>query len=334
MSTKNDSKKVLFLTLNPPKASTEQRILDSLDYIRENGISCTVVPMPPGLAGRLAVMASVRRYDAVFIQKKLLREFEIKMMRVLNPHIAFDLDDSIMFHEVERSEPLEGTFFRRFICMVENAKVVLAGNRFLYEFARYNNPNVQIVPTPINVSAYTPKDYDAVSDDIVIGWLGTRGNLKYVRSIGEALRDISSRYPRVRLKIVCTGSLDIDGVRVTTKPWTAEEHVEDLRSMDIGIMPLDDDIWTMGKCGNKILQYFGVALPVVASPVGVNSEIIDHGVDGFLAGGRPEWVAHLSALIEEKALRRSMGLKGREKVAKYYSQDLHRETLLRILRDL
>lgn len=328
------AKKVLFLTLNPFKASTKGRLLDSLDYIRDNGISCTVVPMPPGLLGRMAVLASVSKYDAVFIQRKLLRESEIKIMRALNSHIAFDVDDAIMFHEVERSEPLVGTFFRRFVCMVENSKTVLVGNRFLYGFARYNNRNVHIVPTPVNVSAYTPKDYDAVSDELIIGWLGTKGNLKYVESVGEALKEICRRYPRTRLKIVSMGSIDIEGVRIVKKAWKEEEHVEDLRGMDIGIMPLYDDIWTMGKSGNKILQYFGVAVPVVASPVGVNNEIVDHGVDGFLARTQEQWVEHLSTLIEDKKLRRAMGLKGREKVGKFYSQERHREKLLEILRDL
>jgi glycosyltransferase involved in cell wall biosynthesis len=328
------AKKVLFLTLNPFMASTKARLLDSLDYIKDDGISCTVVPMPPGLLGRLAVMATVRKYDAVFIQRKLLREFEIKMMRALNPRIAFDVDDAIMFHEVERSEPLEGTFFKRFIGMVENSKTVLVGNRFLYGFARHNNRNVHIVPTPVNVSAYVPKDYDAASDELIIGWLGTKGNLKYVESVGQALKEVCRRYPKARLKIVSMGSIDIEGVRIIKKTWKEEEHVQDLRSMDIGIMPLYDDIWTMGKSGNKILQYFGVAVPVVASPVGVNSEIIDHGVDGFLAGTQEQWVEYLSVLIEDKKLRRAMGFKGREKVEKLYSQERHREKLLEIIRDL
>jgi glycosyltransferase involved in cell wall biosynthesis len=235
---------------------------------------------------------------------------------------------------VERSEPLEGTFFKRFIGMVENSKTVLVGNRFLYGFACYNNQNVHIVPTPVNVSGYTPKDYGAVSDELIIGWLGTKGNLKYVESISDALKEVCRRYPRARLKIVSMGSIDMEGVRIIRKDWKEDEHIEDLRSMDIGIMPLYDDIWTMGKSGNKILQYFGVAVPVVASPVGVNSDIIEHGVDGFLAKTQEQWVEHLSALIEDKNLRRSMGVKGREKVEKFYSQERHREKLLEILRDL
>src|SRR5574341_2534822 len=106
-----------------------------------------------------------------------------------------------------------------------NSKTVLVGNRFLYGFARYNNQNVHVVPTPVNVSVYTPKDYDSVSDELIIGWLGTKGNLKYVLSVSESLKEVCRRYPKVRLKVVCTGSIDIEGVRIIRKDWKEEEHI-------------------------------------------------------------------------------------------------------------
>lgn len=328
------AQRILFITLSPPKPSTKQRVLDSLGYLRDKGMICDVLPMPSGLFGRIGVFAKLKGYDVIFIQKKLLRTVETRLMSWLNPNIVFDLDDSIMFHEVERSEKLTGRFFARFIGMVNNSKAVLAGNRFLYEFCRYNNDNVHIVPTPINVSTYTPKDYSEKDYEVVIGWMGTKGNLKYLKELGGTLKELSIKYPNVRLKIISQGFLDLDGVQVIKKMWSQEEMAEDLRSLDIGIMPLNDDIWAKGKCGNKILQYFGVAVPVVASPVGMNSDIIEPGIDGFLAGKPKEWVEHLSYLIENRERRMEMGLNGRRKVLKTYSQEVHQEKLWSILNSI
>ncbi len=329
------SKKVLFITLSPPKPSTKQRVLDSIGYLRDKGMVCDLLPMPTGIIGRIGVLSKVRAYDVIFIQKKLMRPAEIRLMSRLNPNIIFDVDDSVMFHEVERKEKLDGRFFKKFIGMVDNSKAVLVGNRFLYEFCRYNNGNVHVVPTPINVSKYTPKDYTVnSSDEVVIGWLGTRGNLKYLKELSGPLQELSKRHPNVRLKIISQGFFDIDGVQVIKKMWSQDEEVEDLRSLDIGVMPLNDDIWAKGKSGNKILQYFGVAIPVVASPVGVNSDIIETGVDGFLAGNQAEWVTHLSYLIENRERRMEMGLNGRQKVLKTYSQEVHQETLWYVINSI
>ena len=287
--------------------------------------------MPSGIIGRIGVLSKVRAYDVIFIQKKLMRPAEIRLMSRLNPNIIFDVDDSVMFHEVERKERLDGRFFKKFLGMVDNSKAVLVGNRFLYEFCRYNNNNVHVVPTPINISKYNPKDSTVKSDEVVIGWLGTRGNLKYLKELAGPFLELSKRYPNVRLKIISQDFFDIDGVQVIKKMWSQEEEVEDLRSLDIGVMPLNDDIWAKGKSGNKILQYFGVAIPVVASPVGVNSDIIEPGVDGFLADRPAEWVDHLSYLIENRKRRMEMGLNGREKVLKTYSQEVHMERLYELI---
>jgi len=326
--------KVLFLTLNPPKPSTKQRVLDSIDYLRDSGFECTVKTVPYGLPGRLRMLASICRYDIVFLQKKLLGALETRILSASGARLVYDVDDAVMFHEFERNEPLTGKFFTRFIHTVNASDAVLVGNRFLYEFARGNNDNVILVPTPIKAEVYEPKDYAARGEKVTVGWMGTPGNLKYLDMAAPALKRLTLRYPDLEFKIISKAFRELDGVNVVKKEWFQEEEVEDLRSLDIGIMPLHDDIWAQGKSGNKILQYFAVAVPVVASPVGVNRDIIEPGVDGFLPASDEEWFDSLSSLVEDPALRMEMGLRGREKLMARYTQDIHRMTLERILREV
>jgi hypothetical protein len=89
--------------------------------------------------------------------------------------------------------------------------------------------------------------------------------------------------------------------------------------MDIGIMPLTDTPWSRGKCGYKLIQYMACGLPVVASPVGVNTHIVEHGVNGFLAASDAEWRDALYKLARDPGLRQKMGTAGRLKVETDYS---------------
>ncbi len=324
-------KKALFLTVNPPKPSTKQRILDSLDYLAEKGFDCTVMPVPNGLPGRLGMFARLGRYDVVCVQKKLMSPIEIRLMRLMNPRLVYDLDDSVMFHEVERGEPLTGKYFKRFVTMAGCARAVMAGNSFLYEFARHNNPNVRIVPTPVDVSRYTPRERAEADGTVVAGWIGTRGNLRYLEPLAPVFRRLSERYPNFALMVICSDFPEMEGVKIIKRKWSDESEVADLRDMDIGVMPLADNIWTRGKCGFKILQYFAVGIPAVASPVGVNREIIGHGTDGFLADTEDEWFTCMARLIEDTQLRKEMGKRGREKVIGKYSRQAHNARLIEVL---
>jgi glycosyltransferase involved in cell wall biosynthesis len=122
-----------------------------------------------------------------------------------------------------------------------------------------------------------------------------------------------------RLRVIGTPEYAIEGVDVEPLAWRAETEVADLSEIDIGIMPLPDDNWSKGKCGLKALQYMALGIPTVCSPVGVNSTIIDNGVNGFLAGSREEWLGKLKDLIHDRELRQKMGHAGRETVEREYS---------------
>jgi len=129
-------------------------------------------------------------------------------------------------------------------------------------------------------------------------------------------------------------SQDLSGVRISKERWALGREIAALRSFDIGIMPLDDTLWARGKCGYKILQYMGVGVPAVASPVGINSEFIRHGETGFLASSPEAWHKALKVLVAERQTRQAFGLKGRGLVEEYYSQEHFSAQYLKVFREV
>jgi glycosyltransferase involved in cell wall biosynthesis len=124
----------------------------------------------------------------------------------------------------------------------------------------------------------------------------------------------------------------IDGVDVECRPWRSDTEVEDLWCLDVGIMPLSDDAWARGKCAMKAIQYFGVGIPAVVSPVGANRDVVTDGVCGFHAAKEHDWVARLRDLLDHRELREQMGRQGRARVEAHYSAEVQAPRLGAILR--
>lgn len=198
---------------------------------------------------------------------------------------------------------------------------IIAGNQYLADFIRKFNTNVTIIPTPIDTKVYHVAKENKNDKNIVVGWIGTEGNLKYLHMVKETFKKLKEKYHNVTIKIVSNKFSDLEGFPIQKKIWTLEDDIKDIQSFNIGIMPLKDDEWTKGKCGLKTLQYMAVGIPSVSSPVGVNSEIVQDGVNGFLAKDDKEWFEKLSLLIENRDLRTGMGQKAREFVEANYSVD-------------
>jgi glycosyltransferase involved in cell wall biosynthesis len=152
----------------------------------------------------------------------------------------------------------------------------------------------------------------------IIGWTGSYSTIQHLDTLRTTLRRLAAR-ERFRLRVIGPTIYQLDGVDVETVSWRSASEVEDLRKLDIGIMPLPDNIWTRGKCGCKALQYMALGIPCVCSPVGVNTEIIKDGENGCLASTEDEWIAKLTALLRSQELREKLGLAGRGTVATKYS---------------
>jgi glycosyltransferase involved in cell wall biosynthesis len=220
--------------------------------------------------------------------------------------------------------------------MVKGSDAVTVGNEFLKnEVLKVDQrKEVFVIPTSIDMDLYPQKKEISNRSEIVLGWIGTKGNLKYLKRLEPVFKTIRQRFPQVKLKIVSNDFYDISSLPVIKKTWKLEDENVDLISFDIGLMPLNDDLWSRGKCGLKIVQYLSVGLPVVCTPVGINSDIIQNGENGFWAATDQEWIDRLSILIQNPDLRFQMGLKGIEKVEKEYSLGVTSEKFFRILQNL
>lgn len=289
------------------------------------------------LRRRFRDVRAAREFDAVYILREaaLLGPpvFERMLVRARVPFV-FDFDDAVFERYVSPSNGylsyLKFPGKTRTICRL--AAHVMAGNEYLADYARQVNKNVTVIPTTVDTSKYKPAPR-AASDVPVIGWTGSYSTVQHLLTLAGALKRLALT-DRFRLRVI--GSPDmrlegLDGVDVETLRWRSETEVEDLRPMDVGVMPLPDDRWSRGKCGMKALQYMGLGVATVCSPVGVNSEIIRDGENGLIASSEDEWVEKLRLLLRSPDLRERLGRVGRATVEARYSAEVQAPRVFQIL---
>jgi glycosyltransferase involved in cell wall biosynthesis len=164
----------------------------------------------------------------------------------------------------------------------------------------------------------------------IVGWIGSPTTASYIRSLAPVLQRAGERH-RFVLRVSGAGEpLEVPGVVTEQPPWALDREVELFNTCDIGVYPLPDDEWTRGKCGFKAIQFMACAVPVVASPVGVNREIIEDGVSGFLAESPAAWKEKLAALLTRPDLREALGRCGRAVVEERYSLAVNGPSLVRV----
>jgi glycosyltransferase involved in cell wall biosynthesis len=274
---------------------------------------------------RLAVLRTARAFDAVFLH----REAALIGPAIIEPLLArqrvsivFDFDDAIWVPYVSPAN----RFLSYLKCFGKAAAIcrlsthIIAGNRYLAEYAQRYNKWVTVIPTTIDTQAYTlrvPAGGD-LRNPVTIGWTGSYSTVQHLDILRPSLEMLAQRC-RFRLDVIGTPLYRIEGVQTATQQWRAESEVSDLQRFDIGIMPLPDDDWSRGKCGLKLLQCMALGIPVVGSPVGVNAEIVRDGVNGFLAATAEEWVRKLALLVNDPGLRRRVGDAGRRTVEERYA---------------
>lgn len=260
--------------------------------------------------------------EVVFIQKRTLNVKALRLIRAVKDTIIYDFDDAIYsFSPPFEVDPAISRKTRRnLIAILHQSKLVIAGNAHLALYARRHNKNVVVIPTAIDTDRFRPRE-EPPTEELVIGWIGHSENLRYLQALEGVFARLANAYgSKVILRVVSgkpyasESSLNVDN-----RTWALDTEVDHLRSFHIGLSPLTDDEWTRGKCGFRALQYMALGIPAVVSPVGVNKEIVDDGINGFLAQTQEEWFAKLSQLIEDKELRRRLGQRGRSTVERDYS---------------
>lgn len=325
--------RILFLLESATDPSGRLRVMSFLPYIDPDKYEWEVRAIPNSILSRPALFQAIAGADIVFLHRKLFRPWEMPFISGRRG-LIYDFDDMVMLPGREKYQTAQGQDsgrLRRFRKTITAARAIIAGNTYLREQTGAAADKTVIIPTTVDTSQQPVKLDPGPREGVVLGWIGTRGNLRYLASLAEVLQRLSTRVRGLTLKIICDGFIDLEGVRIIKKKWQLDDEPTDLFTMDIGLMPLPDDLWTRGKCGYKILQYMAAGLPVVASPVGVNANIVRHGVNGFWASTQEEWADGLVKLVENPDLREQMGRAGRALVQNEYDLKIWVNTFLRVL---
>ena len=348
--------RVIFLTqtsqLGP---SSRHRVYQYLDFLKREGINFRVSPaissnhftrvystdrpinkLPYfGLVvfKRLIDLTMIGAGDIVFLQKEVLPQAYPLIegfIKKLNRKLVFDFDDAIFLLPPKRRSLLYNFRYKNSIPKIlRMSNYVIAGNEYLKQYALRFNRNVEVIPTSIDTKTYFVKKKEK-KEKVNIGWIGSRTTMFYLDRLRNVLKILAKRY-NICLNVIGTGDYRVDGVETVTRPWSLEREISDLQCFDIGVAPLNNADWALGKCGCKVIQYMGVGIPAVASPAGIHGKIINDGVNGFLADSDEEWIEKLSQLIENEALRERFGFMGRKTVEERYSVKINAPKLLEIL---
>lgn len=266
------------------------------------------------MLSRLSVLAGASRYDLVFIQKEMLPHFiDLPEWFLWRNGVRYvvDLDDAI--HLMYPDGLLKGKIPR----VLSRAHMVLAGNRYLEDYARRYNENVVFFPTVVDTDRIYPRD-SADRKDVVVGWMGTPETVKYLTAILPAVENAASGTP-VSLLVVGAPVPPTHGIRATSKAWSEAAEASDLRAMDIGLMPLADDEWSKGKCALKLLQYMSAGVASVTSPAASAPEFVRDGENAWMARDVNEWRDRIDRLARSASLRAEMGARARVTVEEGYS---------------
>lgn len=328
---------IVFAKYGTLAASTRQRIVQAIPYLEREGITIDIEPLfdndcmhalftqgKYGIANilrayvnRLQTLVCIKKYDFIWIQYELFPYLfgEIEaLIRFTNKPIIYDFDDAV-FHRYDQHPQtvIRQLLGNKLAPLLRNSDIAFCGNAYLADYAKQYCKHTQIIPTTVDINRYKNKPQSPAIP--TLGWIGSPSTWSYC----EPFTDLFSSFiksKQVSMLVVGAGNKPFP---FTFRDWSEATEVADIQAMDIGIMPLNDDPWARGKCGYKLIQYMACGLPVIASPVGVNRDIVEHGINGFLASTEQEWRSAIEQLLSDASLRERMGKAGRAKVETHYS---------------
>jgi glycosyltransferase involved in cell wall biosynthesis len=270
---------------------------------------------------RAARLLESGSYDLIWIEKELFPYFPAwgeRLLNLLNTPYIVDYDDAT-FHnyDLHRSGAIRLLLGKKIDSVMKHAALVTVGNDYLAGRASEAGAGkIEYLPTVIDLDRY-PVGEKPTDRPFTVGWIGSPFTGKYLRKLQPVFGDICGSGP-ARLILIGISDAGFTGIPIEYRAWSEETEAGALSECDVGIMPLIDGPWEQGKCGYKLIQYMACGLPVIASPVGINREIVAHGVTGFLADTTEEWTAALATLRDDPGLRRRMGEAGRKRVEEHY----------------
>lgn len=343
--------KVLALASYPPTAAaTRYRLTQLAEPLAERGIELairtflddptfetlydraawlsTARGVARGLGRLVAVPWLARSADVLLVQREAALFgpplVELASCRLGRIPMVLDLDDATY---VAYTSPVYGSMARmlkfpgKTDALIRRAALVTCGSRAVAAHAASLGARSVIVPTVVDTDRFRPTPGTGPPRTVpVVGWVGSHSTYRWLDAILPALVDLARRRPFV-LRVVGSGrdSFTVDGLDVDCRRWTLDHEVEDFQGLDIGLYPMEDSPWTVGKSALKSIQYMAVGIPFVVSPVGAAATVGEPGVTHLLARSPEEWGAALELLLSDVDARTRMGAAGRDHVLRNYS---------------
>ncbi len=345
--------RILFLVAHPVEdASRRYRVQQFIPLLESAGHECTISEFStPQLfqalhfkgrvstkalhavycsIRRFARLAALSRFDLIVIHREVFPFFTpLFETLVLKRHtkVIFSMDDAIFAGHPDGSELSHPRLYRfkygRGVDQVIRASLhVIAGNKSLAEYAMRFNPRVTEIPTVVDCEHFRYKSVgrDEAMRPLTVGWMGSSSTVSYLYDIAGVLKRLADAHPnRVQFRFFGCPDLRLNLPRAEYLPFRLSSELTDLHSIDIGLMPMPDTVWTRGKCAFKAIQYMATGIPTVASPVGTALELIQHDQNGFLAAGAEEWYRALERLLLDIGTRQRLSAAGRRTIEKSYS---------------
>lgn len=356
--------RILFIAAHRPGRSPSQRFRfeQYFDFLRENGYEIhfsyllneredlTFYSKGKTLAKVNVFVESWKRrqhdvmvasqFDIIFIQREAFMTPSIRFEKIFaksGAKVVYDFDDAIWKLDISDGNRMFKWLKdpKKTPKLISLAHQVIAGNQYLADYAAQFNKNVTVIPTTIDTYYHIRKTPYSQKEKICIGWTGSLTTIKHFRLAEKVLNRLKEKYgDKIYFKVIGECNYKNTQLQIQGVCWDRENEISELEEIDIGIMPLEDDEWSKGKCGFKGLQYMAMEIPAVLANVGVNSTIIQHGENGFIANNDDEWFDLLSQLIDSFELRQKLGKAGRKTIEEKYSVESQKGRYLDLLNQL
>ena len=288
-----------------------------------------------GLERRRRDLARILSSDLVYLHLEAVplgpRWFERAIVRSGTPFI-YDVDDLV---QLPHSSPAN-RFMRWFRdptkieWLMARAAHVIVCTEHLGHVARSRNASVTEIPSTIDLDRYAVPSKRPGRTPLVVGWSGSHSTSPYLHLLDDVLRTLHSEED-IRIRVIGDPDFQVPGMAVEALPWSADREVADLSGIDIGVYPLPDEEWVLGKSGLKALQYMALGIPTVATALGSNLRIVEHDVNGLLVSDEDDWLRALRRLVRDPALRDRLGQAGRRTVEERYSVEGNETLYLDVL---
>jgi len=355
--------RVLGLATYPVEAAaTRFRMIQFIEPLAAEGIELSVYPFldsrqygslykrsqwartASGLAlaslRRVRELWRARKADVLFVQREaMMFGPPVVEWLAINLHdcpMVLDLDDATY---VPYKSPTYGRigsmlkWFSKTNDLIRWSRLVTCGNREIASYVKSKGREAVVIPTVVDTQSFRPLADGRAADVPVIGWIGTHSTFAYVKTLFPVLERLAREH-QFRVRLVGTGedNVAIPGVDIENLPWSLDQEIPHFQSLDIGVYPIVEDDWSVGKSCFKAVQYMAVGVPFVVSPVGACQDIAESNETHFVARTADEWYTHLSRLLRDEALRRQLGESGRRYAEKHYSIEAHVPKLAQALR--